>query len=122
MTIEVVAPTRRLPLSTDAEEHLYRIALEAMHNAVKHARPRRIDVAISIDDSRGQVALAVTDDGIGFDTSVEHLGHLGTGHDARARRGPRRIGDGRVERGGGTRVTVVVPVDAAHPAAEPPDV
>ncbi len=115
VTIEVVAPTRRLPLSTDAEEHLYRIALEAMHNAVKHARPRRIDVTISIDDTAWQVALVVTDDGIGFDTSVEHLGHLGLGTMRERAAGLGGTATLASAPGAGTRVTVVVPVDATHP-------
>lgn len=115
VVIEVVAPTHRLPLATDVEEHLYRIALEAMHNAVKHARPRRIDVAISIDDTARQIALAVTDDGIGFDTSVEHLGHLGLG--TMRERANVLGGTATLESapGAGTLVTVVVPVDATHP-------
>ena len=114
VTIEVIAPPRRLPLPADAEEHLYRIALEAMHNAVKHARPRRIEVDVSINDNAAQVALLVTDDGIGFDTSAEHPGHLGLGTMRE-----RAIGLGGTTTiesapGTGTRVTVVVPVDVAH--------
>ncbi len=115
--IEVDAPTHRLPLPATAEEHLYRIALEAMHNAVKHARPRRIELAISIDDTAGQVALHVADDGIGFDTSVEHLGHLGLG--TMRERATSLGGTATLDSvpGAGTRVTVVVPVplDAARP-------
>jgi signal transduction histidine kinase len=44
--------------------HLFRIAQEAVHNAVKHARPRRIDIALT--RPRGRVTLAVRDDGAGF--------------------------------------------------------
>ena len=114
VTIEVTTPPRRLPLPADAEEHLYRIALEAMHNAVKHARPRRIDVTLWVDDTAGQVALRVSDDGIGFDTSAERPGHLGLGTMRERATG---LGGGVTLdslRGRGTRVTVVVPVDAAH--------
>jgi signal transduction histidine kinase len=114
IAIAVVAPPGRLPLSTDAEEHLYRIALEALHNAVKHARPRRIDVALSTDASSGTVELSVTDDGIGFDTSAEHLGHLGLG--TMRERATVLGGSTAVEseQGVGTRVTVIVPVDAGR--------
>ncbi|MGZ4616442.1 MAG: histidine kinase [Actinomycetes bacterium] len=115
VVIEVAAPPSRLPLSADAEEHLYRIALEAMHNAVKHARPHRIDVSISFEETAAQVVLVVVDDGIGFDTSLEHLGHLGLGtmrERATALRGTASV---ESERGVGTQVTVAVPVDAAHP-------
>jgi signal transduction histidine kinase len=117
VAIAVVAPPCRLPISTDAEEQLYRIALEALHNAVKHARPRRIDVVLSTDAVAGAVELSVTDDGIGFDTSVEHLGHLGLGtmrDRATALAGSTTV---ESERGVGTRVTVVVPVDAGRSTA-----
>ncbi len=113
IAIEVVAPPFRLPLSPDAEEHLYRIALEAMHNAVKHARPRQIEVSVSIHDAT-EVVLAVEDDGIGFDTSVEHPGHLGLGtmgERATVLGGSTTVAS---EPGVGTRVSVVVPVDAAR--------
>jgi signal transduction histidine kinase len=108
--IVVEAPPLRLPLSPDTEEHLYRIALEALHNAVKHARPRRIDVVISTDAGSGTVTLSVADDGIGFDTSVEHLGHLGLGtmhQRATSVGGSTAVAS---ELGAGTRVTVTVPV------------
>ncbi len=111
VVIEVVAPPHQLPLSTDAEEHLYRIALEAMHNAVKHARPRRIDVAISFDDAAAQAILVVADDGAGFDTSVEHPGHLGLGTMRERATGLGGTVSFESSPGAGTRVTVVVPVD-----------
>ncbi len=116
--IQVEAPAHRLPLTTAAEEHLYRIALEAMHNAVKHARPREIAVTISIDDARQQVALTVVDDGIGFDTQAEHLGHLGLGtmRERATVLGGTTTFESQSEEG--TRVTVVVPFDAAPPEAQ----
>ncbi len=49
VVITVDAPAQRLPVSTDAEQHLYRIALEAMHNALKHAHPTRIEVLLTVD-------------------------------------------------------------------------
>jgi len=45
--------------------HLYRVAQEALNNAIKHADAGRIELAIGIDDSRGY--LSVHDDGTGFD-------------------------------------------------------
>jgi signal transduction histidine kinase len=52
-----------------------RIALEALHNAVKHAEASavRVDV-IDLDDA---VAVTVTDDGRGFDPTIARPGHLG---------------------------------------------
>ncbi|WP_161604501.1 PAS domain S-box protein [Roseiconus nitratireducens] len=45
--------------------HLYRIAQEALTNALKHARPEHILVALEYED--GQIVLRVADDGKGFD-------------------------------------------------------
>lgn len=43
---------------------LYRIAQEAVTNAVKHGRPKRIDISLS--DLYGKVAMTVKDDGAGI--------------------------------------------------------
>jgi signal transduction histidine kinase len=55
--------TERLPLSI--EDGLYRIANEALNNALKHARAR--NVTVSLKQDRASVTLEVVDDGIGFD-------------------------------------------------------
>ena len=44
--------------------HLFLIAQEAVHNALKHARPRK--VRITLDDADGGIILSVQDDGIGI--------------------------------------------------------
>ena len=51
-----------------------RIAQEALHNAVRHARPR--SVRVSLTRSAGGVRLEVADDGVGFDVdaAVRSLG------------------------------------------------
>ena len=61
------------PLST--QEALFRIAQEAMHNTVKHARATTLRVALT--EASGQLHLSVCDDGIGFDPSGPFPGHLG---------------------------------------------
>ncbi len=61
------------PLSV--KEALYRIAQEALQNAVRHAHPGRLDVRL-ICSAEG-VRLEVCDDGAGFDPSADHPGHLG---------------------------------------------
>ncbi|MGZ9277196.1 MAG: GAF domain-containing protein [Candidatus Limnocylindrales bacterium] len=65
--------TERLPLV--AEEVLYRIAQEALHNVVKHAGARQVRVEIRRHD--GGVQLRVEDDGKGFDAALVPEGHLG---------------------------------------------
>jgi signal transduction histidine kinase len=49
-------------------EQAYRIAAEAMTNAVRHAHASRIAVELQIEDN--DVVLCVRDDGRGFDSSV----------------------------------------------------
>jgi signal transduction histidine kinase len=45
-------------------DHLFRIAQEAVNNAVKHARPRNITVTLSQDQNG--LLLRIEDDGVGF--------------------------------------------------------
>jgi PAS domain S-box-containing protein len=47
-----------------AATHLYYIANEAVNNALRHGRPRRIDIELRASASRG--ALSVRDDGVGI--------------------------------------------------------
>jgi len=47
------------------QRELYRIAQEALQNALKHARAQRLEVRL--DEGDGTVALLVRDDGLGFD-------------------------------------------------------
>jgi signal transduction histidine kinase/ligand-binding sensor domain-containing protein len=62
-----------LPL--DVKEALYRIAQEALNNVLKHAQASR--VTIRLWDDAGDLVLQVQDDGVGFDPTKEHPGHLG---------------------------------------------
>lgn len=64
-------PELPLPL----KETLYRIAQEAMHNSVKHAHARHVELRLSYAD--GLVELEVGDDGIGFEPAQSRPGHLG---------------------------------------------
>lgn len=59
----------------DVKEALYRIAVEAMNNAVKHAQASRISLRLRAQD--GIITLEVHDDGLGFDPQGEYPGHLG---------------------------------------------
>jgi PAS domain S-box-containing protein len=74
LTIVVDAePIDRLPLP--AEEALYRIGQEALHNIVKHANAS--NAALRIFRDGGHVRLSVSDDGIGFAPDEVPRGHLG---------------------------------------------
>ncbi len=52
-------------LRVDRQEAAYRIAQEALHNALRHASPTTIDVTLRSLD--GAVELSIVDDGVGFD-------------------------------------------------------
>ncbi len=62
-------------LPIEIKEALYRIAREALHNVVKHAGAKAIDLRLRCED-RG-VVLEVEDDGCGFDPDGTYPGHLG---------------------------------------------
>jgi signal transduction histidine kinase len=55
-------------LPSPVEQALYRIAQEALNNALKHAHARRITVWLQ--QSQVSVILEITDDGVGFEPAV----------------------------------------------------
>jgi two-component system NarL family sensor kinase len=95
-----------------ADGLLLPVAQELVVNAVKHAGPRAIDVAVT--RLNGSVVLTVEDDGVGIDTAAVGravaAGHVGL---AMVRR---RVEDARGQReiaalpDGGTRSRVILPV------------
>lgn len=89
---------------------LYRIAQEALTNAVKHARAGRIAVALQCQN-RGELTLTVQDDGIGRDLAERTKGGLGMGimqHRARLINAHLTVADAA---GGGTLVSCTIPCD-----------
>ncbi|KUN81142.1 hypothetical protein AQJ66_24585 [Streptomyces bungoensis] len=73
--VTVTGPQERLRVDARTEEHAYRIALEAVNNALKHAAASHVRVAVT--DLGDAVDLVVTDDGQGFDPTAAYDGHLG---------------------------------------------
>jgi signal transduction histidine kinase len=66
----------RLP--PEMEEGLYRIAQEALNNALRHARARNVRVHIGHAAHERMVSLEVVDDGVGFDpATARETGGLG---------------------------------------------
>lgn len=94
-------------LSPDVEEGLYRIAQEALNNALRHAHARSVSVSLHLNNQT--VALEVADDGIGFDpAAAQEQGGFGLrGMEERA---ARLGGTLRVESrpGEGSKITVEV--------------
>jgi PAS domain S-box-containing protein len=68
-------PEERLHLTADVEEHLYRIASEALHNVINHAEAE--SATVSVINDRRELRVEVRDDGAGFDQNSAHPGHLG---------------------------------------------
>jgi signal transduction histidine kinase len=56
--------------------HLYRIAQEAVNNALRHGKPKQI--VISLSNRKGRVELTVEDDGTGLADDWQKTGGLGT--------------------------------------------
>jgi PAS domain S-box-containing protein len=61
-------------LSLLNKEVFYRVAQEALHNVVKHARASEATIRLKND---GDVTLEVSDNGVGFDSSQSFPGHIG---------------------------------------------
>jgi PAS domain S-box-containing protein len=102
-----VADVGRLPLPT--EDALYRIAQEALHNIVKHARAGAVRIELAREG--GEVVLRVTDDGVGFDPREVPDDHLGlAGMRSRAERVGGRLAV-RSAPDRGTEIRVGVPVE-----------
>ena len=71
LSVEVrQAGLRRLP--PEMEDALFRIAQEALHNAVKHAQAKRVVVELRLTED--EAALTVADDGGGFDPACPPRG------------------------------------------------
>jgi len=96
-------------LTAAAEQAAYRIAQEALHNALRHGSPSTVEV--TLDASGGTVRLEVADDGRGFDLGpAGAAGRLGLA----SMRDRARAAGGRLELrsspGAGTTVRLLLPV------------
>jgi signal transduction histidine kinase len=97
-------------LTNAGQEAVFRIAQEAMHNALRHAEAGRIEVDLL--SRNGSVVLEVTDDGRGFDPlaagdATRKLGLLSMRERARSVDGKLTVTSAP---GGGTTVRLEVPV------------
>ncbi|HEX2103060.1 MAG TPA: GAF domain-containing sensor histidine kinase [Solirubrobacteraceae bacterium] len=102
-----IAGAPRMGASGDGD--VFRIAQEAVNNALHHAHARHIDVGL--DARNGTLVLTVADDGVGFDPAApalraRRLGLTSMEERARALGGALSIDS---EPGGGTRVRLEIP-------------
>jgi signal transduction histidine kinase len=104
-----------ITISREASEHLYRIAQEAITNAMKHARAATVEVRLDVDPNA--IRLRVLDDGVGPpDPAVKSAGlGLQTMRDRAAAIGARLSVVARHE--GGTAVICEAPQVAKSSAA-----
>lgn len=101
----------------ELETALYRIVQEAVGNAIQHANPSSVAVEVFEDDERGDVRIAVRDDGRGFDPSaVSGLGLSGLRERVELFGGSLEI---RTSAGEGTEVQVRVPAARRSPDVAP---
>jgi PAS domain S-box-containing protein len=109
LEISVEIPEERLPLTVEQEEHLYRLAQEALNNTVKHAQADHAWVQLLAGDR--DVVLTVRDNGVGFDPAEPHPGHLGleTMRDRASRIGAELTFQSAPGEGTEVRVRVAVP-------------
>lgn len=96
-------------LTAAREETVYRIAQEALHNALRHGEPAHVSVDLTARD--GRVVLTVADDGRGFDPAARaqaarRLGLASMRERASAAGGTLRV---RSAPGAGTTVRLEVP-------------
>ena len=107
--IEVAATLCQEPeASLEAKEADYRIAQEALHNTVKHARANKVEMKMECDP--GWITPELSDDGGGFDVRNDFPGHLGLR--SMRERASRLGGTLEVESapGRGTRIHTRIPV------------
>lgn len=98
-------------LSAAGQEAAYRIAQEALHNALRHGHPGQVVITLAARD--GAAVLEITDDGTGFDMDVNtsatrRLGLASMRERAAAAGGRLSV---RSRPGGGATVTLTVPTD-----------
>jgi PAS domain S-box-containing protein len=103
------------PVPDDVQIAFYRVAQEALNNAVKHANAKRVSVNLNFSqvqdpgsksNGRRQVKLSIQDDGVGFNTGALREEKMGLGI---MRERAKNIGAAleiASQRGEGTRVTL----------------
>ncbi len=106
------APQELHPIMRD---EVYRITGEALRNAFRHARARRIEVETRYDARKFRVR--VRDDGIGIDESVLHSGRAGHWGLPGMRERAKGIGaqlEVWSQQGAGTEVELTIPASVAY--------
>ena len=117
--VDVDARSGSRSIQPEIASALYRIAQEAVRNAILHSSAHRIQIVFQAD--AGSARLEVMDNGVGFDPTLADV--LDTSLKGGIASMRERIGlvDGRLEiktaPGGGTTVIAIVPLGPAAPSS-----
>ena len=103
------------PVAAAIEGDVFRIAQEALHNALRHADASRIDVALRSEP--GRLELSVRDDGVGFEPHAAGLRSRSLGLTTMVERARAAGGELKVDSapGAGTTVRLDVVSETATP-------
>ena len=117
LVVDVHATGRRVPRLPDSLEiALYRMAQEALANAVKHAAPKAVSILLHRNPT--EVRLVIEDDGKGFDASAAlsagRLGLVGMRERAHLVGGSMTL---ESSPGNGTTICISVPLPESKPSA-----
>ncbi len=106
--VQVDADSVSDELTDEQKTCIYRVVQEALHNAVRHANAKKVQVQLS--QNNGHLALTITDDGKGFSPEREKgIGLLGMEERVRHLSGSLAL---RSRPGQGTQVRVELPREA----------
>lgn len=111
--LEVNGETSGIELSSDQRRHILAILKEALHNAVRHGRPRHLALTLAV--RHNALSAELVDDGRGFSSGVPAGGEEPpAGHGLRSMRHRAREVGGRLridsDTGAGTRLTLEIPL------------
>ena len=105
VSVSSAGVARSIPARTcDA---LYKIGQEAIANAIRHARPKRLDIFLGYE--RRRVRLVIEDDGVGFASPTTSLGLGLEGMRKRAESISAAL-QIKTSAGSGTRVEAIAPL------------
>ncbi|HUI90091.1 MAG TPA: ATP-binding protein [Anaerolineales bacterium] len=101
-------------LQHSVQEELYNITQEALNNALKHSRANNVQIRLRFDAEK--TTLEISDDGIGFEPTIERLGG-GFGISGMTERAQKLGGTVEIQTapGKGTKVIASVPVQTSQP-------
>ena len=108
LQVKIDAPNPLPPLSAAVEVTLYRIAMEALTNVVKHAEATRCAIRLQLNDADHELRLEISDDGCGLPKNRQAGVGLASMRERASELGGTCIIDSSAE--GGTHICVSLPV------------